>query len=127
MESLNFPTGWENFSIQLGSLKLPDWVGKNCPGSKSSVLFAMSNKGVLCLIICSIMCTASLDLSSYLLTTKCSLDSTINGDDNLVKNEMKYDILSLDPSVTLFRVMKRGVISKFAKDKLKRENCTYKA
>ena len=31
-------------------------------------------------------------------TTKCSIDLMINGDDNLVKNEMKYDILSLDLS-----------------------------
>ena len=35
---------------------------------------------------------------SYFLSIKCSIDSTENGDDNLIRNENKYDISSVDLS-----------------------------
>ena len=65
---------------------------------KSSGPSKMSNKRILCLTIYSIVCTASIVLTSYLLSIKCSIESTVNGDDSLVKNKSKYNILSGDLS-----------------------------
>ena len=46
------------------------------------------------------MSTASLVLTSYLQSTKYSLESTVNGDNNTIKNEQTshYNISSVDLS-----------------------------
>ena len=65
---------------------------------KGSVGQKMSNRGTVILIIYLVICTISLRLMIYFLTLKCSTDSTIKGDNYIIWNQNKYDILSVDMS-----------------------------
>ena len=64
----------------------------------SSIQDTMSNKEILCLITYLIVYMIALVLTTYFLSMKCSIDSAMNGNDNLIRNRNKYDIFSVDLS-----------------------------
>ena len=56
------------------------------------------SKGVLCLAVYGTLCTIVVGVLSYFLSLKCESQTTVSGNDKLVRSEAKYDILSLDLS-----------------------------
>ena len=65
---------------------------------KGSVAQEMSNRGTIIFIIYLVICTTSMGIMIYFLTLKCSNDSTVEGDNDIIRNQIKYDILSVDMS-----------------------------
>ena len=53
-------------------------------------------KGVLCLAVYAVLWTIVQGVTSYFLSLKCKIKSTVNGNENQIKNENKYDISSVD-------------------------------
>ena len=56
------------------------------------------SKGVLYLTVFAVLCTIALDVISYFLSLKCEIISTVTGNENMIRNEAKYDLFSLDLS-----------------------------
>ena len=58
----------------------------------------MLNRGTVILIIYSVICTIALGIMIYFLTLKCSVDFRFKGDNNIIRNQNKYNILSVNMS-----------------------------
>ena len=58
------------------------------------------SKAILCLLVFATLCTIVAIVLSYVLAQQisCEIKLEVSGSENLVKNEAKYDILSLDLS-----------------------------
>ena len=54
------------------------------------------SKGILCLAVYAVLFTIALGVTSYFLSIKCEIKSVVTGNENMIWNEAKYNILSLD-------------------------------
>ena len=52
------------------------------------------SKGALCIGVYAVLCTNALGGTSYFLSMKCEIKSTVNGNKNQIRNENKYDVFS---------------------------------